>query len=228
MSKTQDFACGFHDNESITNEKLIYPAASRNKESILQVLKRFLITDTENDDEENPLFVEIASGSGQHVAHFAPHFPNFKFQPTEVDSALLGSISYYAKHCPTKNILPPLHLDICNSLSQYGFKEESIDYIYNANMIHITPFECTIRLFENAGQYLKRDAFMITYGPYAKDGRLSPDSNIRFDATLRDIDPSYGVRDINDLTKLGEKNNLSLIDTIEMPSNNKTLIWKKN
>lgn len=213
---------------SFKGEKLIYPAASRNKEPILQVLKRFIITDTDNVSDESPLFVEIASGSGQHVAHFAPHFPGVKFQPTEVDTNLFGSISFYATNCETNNILQPMLLDVRNKLSCYGFEENCIDYMYNANMIHISPYECTIGLFENAGTYLKPEAFMITYGPYSKDGIITPQSNIDFDKSLKARDPLWGIRDINDLVKLGEENNLCLIDTIEMPANNKTLVWKKN
>lgn len=150
-----------------------------------------------------------------------------QFQPTEVDPTVLGSISYYATNCTTKNIKPPLLLDIRNKLSDYGIKENSIDYLYNANMMHISPYECTIGLFENAGRYLKPDALMITYGPYSKDGVITPDSNVKFDASLKARDPSWGLRDITDLIKLAESNYLTLIDTIEMPANNKTLIWKK-
>lgn len=110
----------------------------------------------------------------------------------------------------------------------YGFKENSIDYIYNANMIHISPYECTIGLFENAGVYLKNDGLMITYGPYSKDGVITPESNVEFHASLKSRNPLWGIRDINDLVKLAEQNNLSLIDTVEMPANNKTLVWKKD
>ncbi|CAG4978601.1 unnamed protein product [Parnassius apollo] len=228
MSKASDVGNATYYNESFKGEKLIYPAASRNKEPILQVLKRFVISDTDTVNDECPIFVEIASGSGQHVAHFAPHFPDVKFQPSEVDENLLGSISIYATNCPTKNILQPILLDVRNNMSCYGFEENSIDYIYNANMMHISPYECTIGLFENAGTYLKSEAFMITYGPYSKDGVITPQSNIDFDISLKQRNPLWGIRDINDLVKLAERNSLSLIDIIEMPANNKTLVWKKN
>lgn len=191
-------------------------------------MKRFILCDSDHCDHETPLCLEIAAGSGQHLAHFAPHFPHLKFQPTEVDENLLGSISYYAQNCSTKNILPPKQIDICAKLSSYGFKENSIDYIYNANMIHISPYECTIGLFENAGIYLKNDGLMITYGPYSKDGVITPESNVEFHASLKSRNPLWGIRDINDLVKLAEENNLSLIDTVEMPANNKTLVWKKD
>lgn len=194
----------------------------------MQVLQRFIFCDGESNEYENALFLEVASGSGQHLAHFAPHFPSVKFQPTEFDENLIGSIKYYADNCSTKNINQPILLDIRNKLSQYGLNENSIDYIYNANMIHISPYECTVGLFENAGCYLKPDALMITYGPFSKDGVITPESNVQFDASLKARDPSWGLRDLTELTKLAEQNNLSLIDTIEMPANNKSLIWKKN
>lgn len=191
-------------------------------------MKRFIFCDNDQGDDDNPLFLEIASGSGQHLAHFAPHYPQVKFQPTEADEGLLNSIHYYAADCPTKNILPPKLVDIRVDLSHYGFKENSVDYIYNANMIHISPYECTVGLFENAGTYLKNDGLMITYGPYSKDGEIAPQSNVDFDADLKSRNPLYGIRDINDLVELAEYNNLSLIDTVEMPANNKALVWKKN
>ncbi|XP_060806458.1 methyltransferase-like 26 [Amyelois transitella] len=232
MSKSKDLSDlkmkDLHQNESITGEKLIYPAATRNQEPILQVLKRFIICDLDKVCDESPLFLEVSSGSGQHLYHFAPHFPGVKFQPSEYDKSLLGSIAYYSQLCPTKNILTPIQLDVCNEFNSYGFHENSIDYLYNANMIHISPYECTIGLFKNAGSYLKPDALMITYGPYSKDGKITPQSNIDFDASLRSRNPLWGLRDINDLLKLAEECDLSLMDTIEMPANNKTLIWKKN
>lgn len=202
----------------------MYPAANRNKEPILQVLKRFL----SDSEDEQQFFLEISSGSGQHIAHFAPHFPGIIFQPSEVDNSLFGSIEIYSNICPTKNIKPPIYIDIRNKLSCYGFAFDSIDYIYNANMIHISPYECTIGLFENAGNYLKKDALMITYGCYSKDGKITPESNVAFNASLQQRNALWGIRDINDLVKLAEKNDLQLIDTIEMPANNYTLIWKKN
>lgn len=191
------------------------------------MLKRFLIEE-DIDANAHPLLLEIASGSGQHLAHFAPHFPHIKFQPTEWDESLIGSISWYAQACPTKNILKPKVVDICNKLSFYGFLDNSIDYIYNANMIHISPYKCTIGLFENAGTYLKNGALLLTYGPYSKDGVISPESNVSFHASLRARDPQWGLRDINDLIKLADQNNLSLVETVEMPANNLTLVWKKN
>ena len=40
---------------------------------------------------------------------------------------------------------------------------------------------------------------LVTYGPYAQDGVLTPESNQQFDRTLRSRDPSWGIRDIVEL-----------------------------
>lgn len=204
---------------------MIYPAASRNKEPILKVLQRFIENKEQNGDVT---FLEISSGSGQHIAHFAPQFTHVKFQPSEFDESLLGSITYYANECKSHNVLQPVLIDIQKNLSTFGFSENSIDYIYNANMIHISPYECTIGLFENAGKYLKPDGLLFTYGPYGKNGIVTPESNVRFNETLISRDPSWGIRDLCDLEKLAGINNLKLIEEVDMPANNKTLIWQKN
>lgn len=94
-------------------------------------------------------------------------------------------------------------------------------------MMHISPFKCSEGLFENAGAILQKNGLLITYGPYAENGQLTPESNISFDNGLRRSNPLWGVRDIVDLKKLAEAANLQLIEVHEMPANNKILIWKK-
>ncbi|CAK9806507.1 UPF0585 protein CG18661 [Anthophora quadrimaculata] len=203
-------------------KKLVYPAADRNKGPILSVLQKYI--------QQGPqqIFLEIASGSGQHIAHFAPHFPQLLFYPSEYEPRLLESIAAYANEFA--NIKHPLRIDVIKDFHTWGngiFKEASIDYIYNANMMHISPYECSIGLFNNAGKLLKDNAILFTYGPYAINGNITPASNVNFDKSLRLQDSSWGLRDIKDLKDLAEKNGIKLIDIIDMPANNKTIIWKK-
>lgn len=207
----------------MATKKLIYPAADRNKDPILSVLRRYI------QRGSNQTLLEISSGSGQHVAHFAPHFPHVTFYPSEYEPRLLESIAAHANGY--SNIKSPLNIDITTNFETWGngmFKPTSLDYIYNANMIHISPYPCTIGLFTNTGKLLKPNGLLITYGPYAFDGQITPESNVNFDKSLKSQDPSWGLRDVTDLKKLAEQNNIKLIEIVDMPANNKTIIWKKS
>ncbi|XP_011253263.1 methyltransferase-like 26 [Camponotus floridanus] len=212
-----------HRSETMAAKKLVYPAANRNKDPILSVLKRYIQRGT------NQTLLEISSGSGQHVAHFAPHFPHVTFYPSEYEPRLLESIAAYANEY--SNIKYPLRIDVTTDYRLWGngiFKPNSLEYVYNANMMHIAPFECTIGLFTNVGQLLKPNGLLITYGPYAFNGQITPLSNVNFDKSLRSQDPSWGLRDVSELKKLAEINDIKLIEIVDMPANNKTIIWRKN
>jgi hypothetical protein len=211
-----------HRSHTMAAKKLVYPAADRNKDPILSVLKWYIQRGT------NQTFLEISSGSGQHMAHFAPHFPHVTFYPSEYEPRLLDSIAAYANGY--SNIRTPIRIDITTDFRLWGngiFKPNSLEYIYNANMIHISPYQCTIGLFKNASQLLKLDGLLITYGPYAFDGQITPQSNVNFNESLKLQDASWGLRDVTDLKKLAEENDIKLIEIIDMPANNKTIIWKK-
>ena len=95
-------------------------------------------------------------------------------------------------------------------------------------MIHISPYQCSVGLFNNAGKLLKDDGILFTYGPYAIDGKITPESNVNFNKSLKLQDSNWGLRDINDLKALAEKNGIKLINVIDMPANNKTIIWKND
>ncbi|XP_077295327.1 methyltransferase-like 26 isoform X2 [Arctopsyche grandis] len=208
------------------DEKLIYPAATRNKEPILQTLRKVLPSYFTSFKNVN--FLEISSGSGQHIAHIAPHFPDMTFQPSEYAEDTLGSISIYANECPTKNIKKPILINIVDDLSTYGFQPEHVDIMFCSNMIHVTPIICTSRLLENAGRYLKSNGLLITYGPYAVDGVITPESNVNFNNSLKAQNPLWGIRCINEMKDIAGLNGLVLQQIHDMPSNNKCLVWQKS
>ena len=65
------------------------------------------------------------------------------------------------------------------------------------------------------------------YGPFNKNGEFTSASNQAFDADLKSRDPQMGVRDIGDLEVLAEKNGMVVEDDVEMPANNRILIWRR-
>lgn len=205
-------------------KKRVISAADCNKQPIVEVLLNHLIPDS------TPVSIlEVGSGTGQHVVHFAAHFPLATFQPSDIDPTYLESIQAYIDEYDvnafTKNILPPIHLDL---LAPFTLKEESFDFVYCCNVIHITTIECTERLFALAERVLKSKGCLITYGPYAcAGGRITPESNRRFHAYLQSQDPRWGLRSLDELAKIADEHGLTLKESFDMPSNNKTLCWQK-
>ncbi|XP_051572881.1 methyltransferase-like 26 [Myxocyprinus asiaticus] len=199
------------------------PAADRNKDPILSVLKSRLTSDRHLDA------LEISSGTGQHVVHFAKAFPNITWQPSEVDAQSISSIEAYRQHHKLQNVKPPIHLDVSQSWENWGgIQAESCDLVVNINMMHISPLACTKGLFNAVGKILKPQGLLLTYGPYAFNGSITPQSNVDFDHSLRSRNPEWGLRDVSLLTSLGQDNGLRLEEIVDMPANNKCLLFCKD
>lgn len=199
---------------------MVNSSAERNKQPILEVVKKYLKNTSGN-------VLEIASGTGQHTTYIAPNYPNLTFQPSEYDRHMLSQIQLYINDCPTKNVKQPIHIDITKPIENWGLDIKNYDYIININMIHISPYICAQSLFRHAGVLLNKDGLLITYGPYAINGVLTPKSNVDFDRFLRQQNPEWGVRDISDLEKEAQKSGIKLEIIHDMPANNKCIIWKK-
>jgi len=193
-------------------------AADRNKEPILKVLQTIL--------PDAPMAaLEVATGTGSHVAHFAANFPKVTWQPSDLNSVSIESVRANSKGL--SNILPFIEIDAAHppaSLLQEGAK---FDLLLCINMIHISPWSATLGLFNMAGKVLRPNGKLVTYGPYAQDGVLTPESNQQFDLNLRSRDASWGIRDIRELKEVAAAQGLNLDQVIEMPANNKTLVFVK-
>jgi len=213
-------------------KKQFYSSADRNKDPILSVLKSTFSDAVYTADTCRPSAsaLEIASGTGQHLAYFAPHFPGIQWTPSEYNGEMTESITAY--HMETKNMAKPWTVDV--SLPPWSWPDlededelPTFDLILNSNMVHIAPWSVAEGLFGAAGALLKNGGLLMTYGPYASDGVLTPDSNRQFDESLKLRDENWGIRDIEDLKKEAEKNGIVLEKIHDMPANNKLLAWRK-
>ncbi|HEX5128275.1 MAG TPA: DUF938 domain-containing protein [Usitatibacter sp.] len=191
------------------------PSAERNKQPILDVLARVR--------PPAGLVLEIGSGTGQHVAHFARALPKLTFQPSEMDAGKHASIAAWTSHERLGNVRPPLAFDV----TRLPWPVEGADAIVCINVIHISPWEATLGLMRGAGAMLQAGGVLVTYGPYRRGGAQTAPSNEAFDASLRQRDPRWGVRDLEAVAAAAAENGLELEETVPMPANNFTLVFRK-
>lgn len=198
-----------------SSEKLSWPAPERNKQPILEVLSRVL--------PRSGTLLELASGTGQHAVYFAEHLPGLVYQPSDLEPANLRSIKAWVEESQLPNLRAPLRLDVAKT----PWPVEEVDAIYNANLIHIAPWECAVGLMQGAARHLSAEGVLVLYGPYRIGGVHTAPSNERFDEDLRQRDARFGVRDLEAVVELAAPYGLSLIERVEMPANNQTLIFRR-
>lgn len=189
-------------------------ATLRNREPILAVLRRWL--------PPSGTVLEVASGTGEHAAFFAPAFPWLAWQPTDADPAALESIAAWRGEAGAPNLLPPLPLDV-----REPWPMERAEAVFCANMIHIAPWDCAVALVAGSGRVLSPGGVLILYGPFRVGGGHTVPSNAAFDADLRGRDPAWGVRDLEAVGELAQAAGLDHLDTIPMPANNLGVVWRK-
>jgi hypothetical protein len=196
--------------------RLTSAACDRNKDPILEVLRRVL--------PKSGLVLEIAAGSGQHAVHFSRALPMLTWQPSDADAAARASIEAWAAGEALPNLMPPIELDV----RKEPWPIERADAITCINMIHISPWAATLALMRGAGAILPEDGVLYLYGPYRVEGRHTAPSNEAFDAALRAHDAEWGVRDLGDVVKVASAEGLALVETVVMPANNLSVVFRKH
>ena len=200
------------------------PAAKRNKLPIGEALQRYLSPQALKI--QNPCLLEISSGCGTHVMHFSKLFPHVHFQPSDFQDESLASVQAHLEAEPRPNVAQPLKIDVCDPFDKWKLRYDKYDFMFNANMVHITAWKCTECLFANAGEVLKPDGILFMYGPFAMDGKLEPKSNEEFDKNLRLNNPDWGIRDLKHLEAEASRSDIYLEEVLDLPANNKLVIWR--
>ncbi len=167
--------------------------------------------------------LEVASGSGEHTAHFAAAHPKLTFQPSDPDPDARASIDAWTNHLGLMNVAPAIDLDIARSISP----SIRADVVICINMIHIAPWSATGGLMRNAGNMLPAGGVLFLYGPYRRNGQHTAPSNAVFDADLRGRNPAWGIRDLEAVAALARDHGFSDPNIEAMPANNFSLIFRR-
>jgi hypothetical protein len=192
------------------------PATLRNRDSILGVLRSIL--------PMTGVVLEIASGTGEHVVHFAQNMAGLVFQPSDPDPDALLSVSAWVKATDVTNVRPPVILDA----SRPPWPITSADAIICINMVHIAPWSATVGLMKCAGATLPPASPLYLYGPYKREGLPTAPSNEAFDRSLRDREPTWGLRDLEAVVAVAQSAGFSEPVITEMPANNLSLVFRRS
>ncbi|MBR0682711.1 DUF938 domain-containing protein [Roseomonas eburnea] len=198
----------------MTDPRRFAPAAARNRDPILAVLRGCL--------PARGLVLEIASGSGEHAVHFAAAFPSLMFQPSDPDAAARASIDAWASG--VTNLRPALALDAAAA----EWPIAAADAVLCINMIHIAPWSACEGLMRGAAAILPAGAPLVLYGPYRRGGRHTAPSNAAFDADLRARNPAWGVRDLEEVAALAVASGFGATEVTEMPANNLVVVFRRS
>ncbi len=199
----------------MTDRRLEYPATARNRDAILAVLRGVL--------PASGLALEIASGSGEHVVHFARAFPDLTFQPSDPEDAALQSIAAWTEGSGLVNIRPPVKLDATFD----PWPVTAADAILCINMIHIAPWRASEGLFHGAAKLLPAGAPLYLYGPYRRADVVTAPSNEAFDESLKARNPEWGLRDLEAVAELARDEGFSRPEVTEMPANNLSVVFRR-
>lgn len=191
------------------------PAADRNKAPILEVLEAWLPT--------NASVLEIASGTGQHAAHFGSARPAWTWQPTDADAQALAPIA--ARVAGLANVRPPLLLDVC--AQPWPPALDRFDAVYGANLLHISAWATCAALMQGAARHLVPGGVLVLYGPFIVEGEPLAPSNAAFDADLRARNPAWGLRRLSPVVEAAQRVGLSFESRRDLAANNLLLGFRK-
>ena len=197
--------------------KLVAPSATRNAGDISALLADFAPAEGHA--------LELASGTGQHMAVFAAAIPGLHWQPTDVEAARLTSIDAYAASSGVTNIAPARHLNA--TAPGWAAKETGKALIVVVNLLHLISQAEADCLITEAAQALAPDGRLVIYGPFMRAGELTSPGDESFHASLTGHDPEIGYKDDFDTLDRLQAAGLKILAVVEMPANNLALVTEK-
>ncbi len=186
-------------------------SAEENRQVILDALHTYL----------KGRVLEIGSGTGQHAVYFASQLPELHWQTSDLAPNHAG-IRAWVDAAGLDNLSPPLLLDVLGSWPAGHY-----DTIYSANTFHIMDDNAVARCIKECGACLQAQGHLAVYGPFNYDGEFTSDSNADFDAMLKSSGQGAGIKHFEWVNELAQQTGMVLEADIEMPANNRSLVWKK-
>lgn len=209
----QDVRC--EQVAELPDGRLSSASAERNKGPILAVLERVL--------PESGLVLEIASGTGQHVIHFAGKLDRLIWQPSDPGAECRRSVAAWLSAARLRNVRAPIDLDV-HALPWPGAAPDAVVCI---NLLHIAPWTAVEALFHGTAHSLRDSGLLYLYGPYFQRDKPTAPGNAAFDRELRAKNPAWGLRELEDVLRLATDTGFEHVETVEMPANNLSVLLRR-
>jgi len=200
----------------MADARMTSPSSARNTAPILAVLKAHL--------PAQGRVLEVACGAGEHALTFTRALPGLEWVPSDPDPAALASAESWRRDGPS-NLRPAIRLDATDETT---WPDQTVQAVYCANMIHISPWAATEGLMRLAARILTDPGGLLAlYGPYLEGDVETAASNLAFDENLRGRDTAWGLRQREDVVALARDHGLAFTLRIEMPANNLMLLFRR-
>ena len=204
---------------AVEDARQFSPSAARNCVPIREVLTRVL--------PKKGIVLEIGSGTGEHVVCFAKALPRLVWLPSDPDRASRTSIEAWMTSEGLTNVRAPVAIDVREEV--WGVEDDApFDAMISLNMVHIAPWEAALGLLAGGARLLRPDGVLFLYGPFMLGGNHTATTNAAFDADLKQRDPRWGVRDVDDIVSEAVPHGLELREVVDMPANNLSLVLVKS
>lgn len=188
----------------------------RNRDVIMQTIDARL--------PQGGRILEIASGTGQHGWYFAKHRPSWDWQPSEAGQERCDTADAWREAEPLDNLHRALPIDVTQDWQLDG---ADFDLVFNANMIHISPWTTCEGLMRGAARAVASSGQLMIYGPFKVNGEHTAPSNAAFDERLRSQDEDWGIRDLEAVVEAASSQGFGLTQRVAMPANNFTLAFAR-
>ena len=195
-------------------EKAYAISCDRNSEPILEVFKKKL--------QGRKALLEIGSGTGQHAIFMAAALSHLTWTLTDREENH-EAIKQWLFDYPRVNLRGPLEYD----LEKNDFPSGDFDTVFTSNTLHIVKWELVLKMFDHVSQALPQDGMFLIYGAFNYNGKFTSESNERFEKWLKDRDPLSGIRDFEKVNEELSQRGLDLQEDVEMPANNRMLVFVK-
>jgi len=203
------------------DNRLLFPATQRNKDSIEGVLSRII--------KKKGSILEIGSGSGEHGVFFQKRFPEMIWQTSDPKLIHRKSIVSWIEYEELNMKMPqPIEIDVEKIPWEIPLNlKHSLQGIVSINMIHVAQWSCTVALFRESGKLLTEGKFLMLYGPFKIFNKHISQSNYFFDNSLKMQNNLWGIRNLEEISEEAKKNGFFQENIIKMPANNFSIIYRK-